>query len=158
MLVYGWAALVKKRKKKVSLPCRGDKGNMGEDYGRHIWRLLRDADRPNGGGNPPLLILRMVTAFIRACGDSDNSNKERWQRNFLCWGQNRGKVFFFFYACVWGFFCFGLSIRDEFHNLRLDLWWKNVSINKGLGDKVTRVPVQQSTPSLFVASEIGKTC
>ena len=30
------------------------------------------------------------------------------------------------------FFVFWLSIRDEFHNLRPDLWWKNVSINKGL--------------------------
>lgn len=155
----------------ASTPCWGDKGNTGEGYGGHMWRLLHDADRPNGGGNPPLLIWRRVTAFIRACGDSDNSNKGRWQRNFLCWGQKQGGeglLGCFFNACVcagarvcvraYVRVCFGSSARDEFHNLRLDLWWKNVSINKGLGDKVTRVPVQQSTPSLFVASEMGKTC
>lgn len=99
VLVYGWAIIVK----NVITPCRGDKGNMGEDYCRHIWRLLSDVDRPNGGGNPPLLIMWMATAFIRARSDSANSNKERWQRNFLCWRQNRGVFLLFIYLCMCSF-------------------------------------------------------
>lgn len=38
----------------------------------------------------------------------------------------------FFLLCTCFLFCFWLTIRDKFHNLRLDLWWKNVSINKRL--------------------------
>lgn len=108
---------------------------------------LGDADRPSGGGNPPLLI----TALIRARSHCDNSNKERWQRKFLC-------LPVFFYACVlfFCFFVFWSSVRDEFHNPRLDLWWKNVSINQGLRGQGHTGPCTAEHPESVCGSGDGQ--